>query len=287
MNNPLKLRDIRPLYPRRVRESHKGMHGRVMIVGGSLDYYGAPQFSGLGAIYSGSDLVHLCVPECNFEVSRSQTLDFLVHAFPGNYLTFQALPLLTEVSKKCDVLVIGPGLGDLLETREAVHQMLEQIHLPTLLDASAIQALQLVKKFPLSQKIIITPHHHELATLTGKDIKIDSPVTAKTALLRTLARDLKITILLKGPDDFIVSEEGEVVMNSTGNAGMTVGGSGDVLSGFIASIMAQGADPFTAGKIATFLFGKTGDQLYRQKGYNFSATDLAYELPYAIRSHIG
>jgi len=109
-------------------------------------------------------------------------------------------------------------------------------------------------------------------------------MSGKIVLLRTIATDLKINILLKGPVDLIASEEGEVVSNSTGNAGMTVGGTGDVLSGFVASLIAQGAAPFAACKAATYLVGKAGDNLYKQKGYGFSASDLALEIPYTVKS---
>jgi NAD(P)H-hydrate epimerase len=279
----LKPREIRALFPRRAPDSHKGMNGRVMIVGGSIDYFGAPLLSGLGAVYSGVDLVHLFVPECNFEVSRSHYPDFIVHKFPGEYLDMKGVEPIIEYSKKCDVILMGPGLGEREETFEALLHIVQNISIPTILDASAIQVLQKIKHFPLKQKVVITPHHNEFEHLTGKDVKITGSVSGKVVLLRTIATDLKINILLKGPNDFIASEYGEVVMNSTGNAGMTVGGSGDVLAGFVSAIMAHGANPYDACRAAAYVFGKTGDLLLKQKGYCFSASDLAFELPYVIR----
>lgn len=282
MVKELKSGDVRKLYPRRAVDSHKGMNGRLVIVGGSIDYYGAPVLSALGAVYSGADLVHLFVPECNFDVARSMYPDFIVHTFPGDYLDVKAITPITDFSKRCDAVLIGPGLGDREETMEALGKLVKGLEIPTVLDAQAIQVLRKVKEVP-NQPIVITPHHNEFETLTGKDIKVSGSMSNKVVLLRTLATDLKINIVLKGPQDLIASEEGEIRSNSTGNAGMTVGGSGDVLSGFIASLIAQGAAPFAAAQAATYFIGKAGDELMKQKGYNYSASDLAFEIPYVTR----
>lgn len=282
----LKAGDIRKIFPKRDPNSHKGINGRVMIVGGSIDYCGAPLLSALGALYSGADLVYLFVPECNFEVTRGMYADFIVKKFSGDFLDLKAVDSILNFAKKCDTVLIGPGLGEREQTFEALLKIVKELDTPTVLDASAIQVFQRIKEVPLRQKIVITPHHNEFETLTGKDLKIASSISGKIVVVRTLATDLKINILLKGPQDLIASEEGEVVANDTGNAGMTVGGSGDVLSGVVASLMAQGAPPFVACQVATYLLGKTGDDLFKQKGYCFSATDLALEFPYSVRSVI-
>ncbi len=282
MVKDLKQSDVRKMYPRRAPDSHKGMNGRVMVVGGSIDYYGAPVLAALGAAYGGADLVHLFVPECNFDVSRSLYPDFIVHSFPGEYLDVKAITPITDFSRKCDAILIGPGLGERQETNDALLRLVKGLEIPTVLDAGAIQVFQKIKEVP-SQQIVLTPHHNEFETLTGKDIKISGSLSNKVVLLRTLATDLKINILLKGPEDLIASEDGNVAKNSTGNPGMTVGGSGDVLSGLVTSLIGQGAAPFAACQIAAFLLGKAGDDLMKQKGFNFSASDLAFEIPYAAR----
>lgn len=151
------------------------------------------------------------------------------------------------------------------------------------LDSSAIQVLQKIKNFPLQQKVVITPHHNEFEHLTGKDVKVSGSVSGKVVLARTIATDLKINILLKGPQSIAASEDGTTVMNATGNAGMTVGGSGDVLSGYIAALIGQGANAFDACRIGSYVFGKVGDALLKQKGYGYTASDLAEELPVIVR----
>jgi len=286
MVKELKTSDVRKIYPRRDPNSHKGMNGKVMVVGGSIDYYGAPVLSALGALYGGADLVYLFVPECNFNVCRSLYPDFVVRSFPGDYLDMKSVAPILEFAKKCDAILIGPGIGDREETLEAVLRIVKNMPITTVLDGEAIQVFQKIREVPLQQKIVITPHHNEFESLTGKDIKVTGSLSNKIVLIRTIATDLRINIVLKGPQDLIASEQGEILLNETGNAGMTVGGSGDVLSGFIAGLIAQGAEPFTACQIATHLLGKAGDNLYKQKAYGFSASDLALEIPFTVKSTI-
>lgn len=283
MIQEIKAGEVRSAYPKRAPDSHKGMNGRILIVGGSIDYYGAPLLCGYGALYGGADLAYIFVPECNFEVSRTHYPDFIVRKFPGEYLDMKGVTPILEFAKKCDVLLMGPGIGDREESSEAMKNIIENCPIPMLLDASAIQVLQKIKNFPLSQKTVITPHHNEFEHLTGKDVKVSGSMSGKVVLARTIATDLKITILLKGPQSIVASDDGKTVMNSTGNAGMTVGGSGDVLSGYIAALMAQGANPYDACRIGSYIFGKVGDSLLKQKGYGFTASDLAFELPFVIR----
>jgi len=277
----LKAGDIKKIYPRRDPLSHKGMNGRVLIVGGSREYHGAPVLGALGALYGGTDVVYIMVPECNLDVTRSMYPDFIVKAFRSDYLNEEAVESILEYSKKCDAILMGPGLGDHEETFKALGKLVKGLRIPTVLDAGAIQVFQHIKEVP-EQQIVLTPHHNEFETLTGKDIKISGSLSGKIVLMRTLATDLKINILLKGPQDLIASEEGEILRNVTGNAGMTVAGSGDVLSGFITGLIGQGASPFAACQAGAFLLGKAGEELAKSKGYCYSASDLAFELPYVI-----
>jgi ADP-dependent NAD(P)H-hydrate dehydratase / NAD(P)H-hydrate epimerase len=226
------------------------------------------------------------VPECNFNVARSMYPDFVVRTFPGDFLRNDGVEKILKLSEKCDSILLGPGLGEHEETAESLLKLVKNLRIPTVLDAGAIQVFQKIKEVP-QQQIVLTPHHNEFETLTGKDIKISGSLSGKIVLLRTLATDLKINILLKGPQDLMASEEGEILRNITGNAGMTVGGSGDVLSGYIAGLIAQGVSPFAACQIGTYILGKAGEELFKSKGYNFSASDLALELPYAARVTVG
>ena len=168
-------------------------------------------------------------------------------------------------------------------TVRAILELIESLQIPTVLDSTAIEVLKLVKEVPLSQPIIVCPHKNEFENLTLKDIKELKNSEDLVKFVRTIATEMKINVLLKSPTDVIASSDGQMAFNKNGNAGLTVGGSGDVLAGVITSIIAQGATPYEACKVAAFIIGYTGDYLYKQKDYCFSATDLALELPFTIK----
>ena len=242
--------------------------------------------SALGALYSGVDLVYLYVPECNFDVTRSLFPDFIVRKFSGEYLTKSAVPGIVELARECDALLIGPGLGEHEESLDAVREMLLNLKIPAVLDASAMYALKKIPSFPLPQPIVVTPHLNEFQKLVDREFPMRDPEALrqkKMLYLQTISKELKIHIVLKGMEDFVTSDMGETFLNTTGNSGMTVGGSGDVLSGFIASLMAQGSDAFAAARAATHTFGLVGEKLYKVKGYGYTATDLAKAIPEVMK----
>jgi NAD(P)H-hydrate epimerase len=273
---------VKNLLPKRSAQSHKGQNGRVLIVGGSIDYYGAPILAGLGALYTGADLVYLYVPECNFDVTRSMYPDFIVKKYAGEELTERSAEKIVDFGKDCDSVLIGPGLGDNEKVVGGVLEIIKNLHIPTVLDAEAINALKKVDKFPLQQPVVITPHLNEFSNLIDREIQMEEKDTKSVILLRSISMDLHINVLLKGPRDYVSSDEGYVEINDTGNAGMTVGGSGDVLAGMVATLLAQGLEGYDAARCAAYLAGKAGDRLKKQKGYAYSASDIAFALPYVI-----
>ncbi len=279
----IKNSTIKKLLPRRDVASHKGQNGRVLVVGGSLDYYGAPLLAGLGALNSGADLAFLYGPECNFECTRSIYPDFIVKKFKGDSLSKDAVAEIVEFgNKKCDSVLIGPGLGDGDEVLEAVKEIVLNLRIPTVLDADAIQVLKKIEKFPLQQPIVITPHSNEFRNLVDREVIVAKTDPKSVILLRSISMDLHINVLLKGPVDYVSSDEGNVQINLTGNSGMTVGGTGDVLAGVVARYLAAGIEGFDAARCAAFLVGEAGDYVYKQKNENFVASDVAMALPYVI-----
>lgn len=274
---------VRSLLPVRDPRSHKGQNGRVLIVGGSIDYHGAPILAGLGALNSGSDLVYLFVPESNFEVSRAMYPDFIVRKFAGEFLTVEVVAEIVEFGKKkADSVVIGPGLGERGETIAAVKELLLNLHLPTVLDAEAIAALKDIRNFPLEQTVVITPHRMEFQNLVDRDVVVAENDPKSVILLRSVAMDLQINVLLKGPMDLVASHEGFVEKNLTGNAGMTVGGSGDVLAGVVGAFLAKGLNGYDAARVAAYLNGVAGDLVAKNKGFAFAAKEIAGAIAYAI-----
>src|SRR3990167_2109173 len=252
-------------FPKRKVSSHKGDNGRVLIVGGSIDYYGAPILSALGALYSGVDVVYLYVPECNFECTISMYPDFIVKKYPGEFLTERYAENIIEFGKKCGSILIGPGLGEREQTMSAVTEIVKNLHIPTVLDSAAMLVLKKIEKFPLQQPIVITPHQNEFQNLVDREIHVTEEDSKSIIFLRSLSMDLHINVLLKSYVDYVSSEEGVVETNFTGNAGMTVGGTGDVLAGVAASFLAQGLDGFDAARCAAYFTGAAGDFLNKQK----------------------
>lgn len=271
------------MLPKREKNSHKGQNGRVMIVGGSRDFYGAPVLAGLGALYSGADLVYLYVPECNFDCSRSLYPDFVVRSYKGDFLTKESTDEIVAFGKKCDSVVIGPGLGGSEESIEAVYEIIKKLRIPTVLDAEAMNVLKRIAKFPLDQPIVITPHQNEFCNLVDRETKVDIEDSKSIVLLRSISMDLHLTVLLKGAIDYISSEEGHVEINKTGNAGMTVGGSGDVLAGMTGTFLAQGLEPYSAARCSAYINGLAGDFLLKKKAVYYSASDIAMTLPFVLK----
>ncbi|MBI2463915.1 NAD(P)H-hydrate dehydratase [Candidatus Peregrinibacteria bacterium] len=306
-------KEVKKGFSRRKNDSHKGQNGRVLILGGSREFFGAPILAAYGALYSGCDLVYLAVPACNFDVSRSYGADFIVRSYDGDFFHKGAIPQILPLLECCDVVIMGPGMGKCDETRQATLACINQTKKPLVLDADALfpEIFNAIHERSESYPIVLTPHSGEIDRLRGQKIssatdghstqnafhlaKKDFPSTQsskketqnldeRAQILKSLACLHAVTILLKGHHDIIASSLGKIVFNSTGNPGMTVGGTGDVLSGVVGSFIAQGIRPFEACQYATFLVGTAGDQLFRKKSYAFSATDLALELPYILRN---
>lgn len=263
---------------RREGDSKKGDNGRVLVVGGSLDYYGAPVLSAFGALNSGADLVFLAVPEVNFDVTRCYSPDLIVRKYRGDFFNPSAVESVLDLASTCDSLVIGPGLGTNQGVKEAVVEVLGKIKIPAVVDADALKALAGEK---IRGDVVLTPHPGEFKVLTG--VKLSSGLDARIEAVEKWSRKVGAVILLKSPTDIISSPGGNTKLNMTGNPGMTSGGTGDVLAGLVGGFIAQGLRTFDAACCAAFVNGYAGDDLYPEKGYSFTAMDLALQIPYSMK----
>ncbi len=280
MLTEVKKSDVKALYPVPKHDSHKGQNGRVLIVGGSLDYYGAPILAAMGALFGGTDLVYLMVPECNFEVSRSYYPDFIVRSFPGDHLDARGVEPIAHVATLARAMLVGPGIGYHRDTIEAVHALAKKVKMPVVLDAQAIQALDR-HNVRDNARVLLTPHAQEFSDFCGEHFP--SLLIEKVEHVKKIAARFNVNILVKNPIDILASYDGHFCINQTGNPGMTSGGTGDVLSGFVASLMSRGLSPYDAARIGVYIVCVAGDELLSQKGHAFTATDLALHLPYTIR----
>lgn len=252
----------------RNQDSHKGDNGKVLIIGGSDHFHGAPILSALGAEYSGADFIFPIIPKCHVETAKNYSLNFIIQTFNGDILTSKDIKSILNFSSQVDAVVIGPGLGSSPKTKKAVKTLLSELKKPTIIDSSAILYTNLLPK-----KTIITPHHGEFKRLTGDDPTPEN--------VQKWAESLDVTIVCKGPKDIIANKD-EIAINDTGNALMTVGGSGDVLSGLIGGFVAQGMPLFEAGKQGVKLLGQAGDNLSHTYG-SIRAIDLAESIPALLK----
>ena len=251
--------------------SHKGDHGRIMIIGGSEMFYGAPILASLGAEAAGADLVFPYLPPQHIDAAKGYSLNFILSAFKKPHLTPADVKSILRMSEKMQVVVIGPGLGTHNETKVAVKTILNELKVPTVIDASA-----LTYSNNLPKVCIMTPHRGEFKELTGKEATADN--------IQKAANDLGIVLLCKGPQDIVAHQE-KVAMNKTGNPLMTVGGSGDVLSGLIAGLLAQGVPAFEAALQGARLLGMAGDRLAELQG-SLRAMDLVYQIPNLVKQEL-
>ncbi|HLC64758.1 MAG TPA: NAD(P)H-hydrate dehydratase [Candidatus Nanoarchaeia archaeon] len=251
--------------PRRKAASHKGQNGRVLAIGGSGDYVGAIALAGLAALRSGVDIVVVAAPEKTAWAVNCLSPDLITKKFSGKYFTQKHAGDIIKLSKSFDVVLIGNGLGLRNETKEFVRKVVKSVKCPLVIDADAIKALRI-------QDIcnaIITPHFGELEILLGNS-KI-----GKNEIQKYVNGNV---ILLKGPTDTIISKS-KVVFNKTGNAGMTKGGTGDVLAGLCAGYLAQSHDLFQSACNAAYINGMIGDILLKKKkGFTYLASDMVGEI---------
>ncbi len=232
---------------KRLPESHKGQNGKVMVIGGNAMFHGAPILCSLGAEHSGVDLVFPFIPSCHVQVARTYSLNFILQTFKETHLTEADVKSILKFSEKVDAVVMGPGLGNDKETIKAIKSLLAKLEKPTVVDASA-----LIYTNSLPEVTVLTPHRGEFKKLTRDD------PTAKN--VQKWARDLNATILCKGPED-IIADDDDLIVNKTGNALMTVGGTGDVLSGLTGGLMARGFEPVESCQIATNALGSAANHL--------------------------
>ena len=275
-------KDVFTVLPKRRREAHKGDYGRLLVVGGGSRYVGAPALAGLAALRSGVDLAIIAAPEKAAWTINSFSPDLITIKLPCRDLEPAALTELQNEFKRSTAVVVGPGLGTLAKTRDAVLELARTLkegrpNLPALFDADGLKALASERGLCQNMPWVLTPHAREFELLTGVDLPPD--LNGRVEQVRAAARKLGCALLLKAYVDVIASPQGEVKLNYTGNPGMTVGGTGDVLAGIVGTFLAQGVEPFRAAVAGAWACGRAGDLCLRERGNEFVASDLVGKLP--------
>jgi len=244
------------ILPDRALQSHKGNYGKVLLLCGSRGYTGAAALAAMGALRSGSGLVYLGVPESIYAIEAIKLIEPVVFPLPDckGTLSHEAIEPITQMLPKMDAVLIGPGLGQSEGTFSVLKAVLEKAYCPVVVDADGINLLSAHKDIVRGRTntTILTPHEGEFERLAG-------PIGAdRISAARRLSQDLGVIVLLKGHNT-VITDGKSVYINPTGNPGMAVGGSGDVLAGIIASLLGQGLSPLKAAACGAWLHGATGD----------------------------
>ena len=262
----------------RPSSAHKGDSGRLLAVGGSEVFSGAPTLVSLAALRTGTDIVYLAAPAKTAQAISSMSPDLITVKLDGNHLNPSNMTSLKPYLEAVDAVVLGPGLGLHPDTKEFVRVFVDAVEAarkPLLLDADGLKAFAEFKK-PLKTPFVLTPHAGEYAILTGK--KLPESLEERVIEVQRTAAELNAVVLVKGATDVICSGK-RVKLNFTGNPGMTVGGTGDVLSGVVGALLAQKADAFEAAVAGAFVNGAAGDFVADDIGYHIVASDLLNWIP--------
>ncbi|QLD84456.1 NAD(P)H-hydrate dehydratase [Natronomonas halophila] len=252
---------------------HKGDFGSVLVVGGG-PYTGAPALSAQAALRAGADLAYVACPEPVAREVQGYSENLIVETLPGDYLAPPHVEKLLQSAEDADCVVFGPGLGDQDVTLEAVADFLEEFSGTAVVDADA---LQVVPSVETDATLVCTPHQGELRKMGGET---DDDWRERADLVADFADELGHTLLVKGAYD-VISDGETTRINRTGNPGMTVGGTGDVLAGATGALACV-LDPDDAAPLAAYANGRAGDIVVDEQGYGLTATDLFEALPRAL-----
>jgi NAD(P)H-hydrate epimerase len=252
-------------------ESHKGESGRILVIGGG-PYTGAPALSAMAALRAGADIVTVAAPKRAARAISGFSPNLIVTELSGDHLRPQDLDVLRELIAGHDVVVMGMGLGRHPETMQALEEIIPLCN-KTVIDADALHP-------DLPLKGIVTPHAGEFKRISGIELG-DLGFRERMEPLKGYAKEKGLVVLLKGKVD-LISDGKTVRANTTGNPGMTVGGTGDVLAGVTAAFYAR-SSAMRAAVAAAFVNGKAGDLVYPEKDFGMLATDVIERIPEAMR----
>ena len=278
---------MRALLPRRPRDGHKGDFGHVLVIAGSRGKGGAARMAALGALRAGCGLVTAAVPASLVNRLLPGAMEVMTEPLDETAegtIAWSALPRLLMLAEGKRAIALGPGLTTHPETKRLVRALARRAGVPMVIDADGLNAFAgeaaLIRG--RGRAVVLTPHPGEMGRLTGlstAEVQAD-----RVASARALARASRCHVVLKGHLTLVADPDGRVSANPTGNAGMAKGGSGDVLTGCVAGLMAQGLPAGAAARLGVFVHGLAGDVAARRTGeMSLLARDILTGLPAAFR----
>jgi NAD(P)H-hydrate epimerase len=286
---------------KRKPDSHKGDYGHVFVIAGSIGMTGAAYLCCEAALLSGAGLVTLAIPKSLNSIMERKLTEVMTLPLPETKeasLSKAAYSRIKVFSKKCDCIVIGPGLSQNRQTQGLIRSLISSIKMPMVLDADALNALaghlsileRSAAKPPRRgrtahgavRSTIITPHSGEMARLTGARLLFIN--SNKKDVAKKFSTEYNVTTVLKGHRTIVAAPKKRVYVNLSGNPGMASGGCGDVLTGIIGAFLACGMEPFKAARLGTYVHGLSGDIAAKNRGeISLRATDLLESLPQAFK----
>ncbi len=279
-----------PLFPPRPATGHKGTFGHLLVIAGGAGKTGAAVMTADSGIRAGAGLVTVGVPESVhsiLEIKLTEAMTAPLGEVEGA-LGLRALDRIRALWEGKNALAVGPGLGTAEETVALVRRMVRECPLPMVLDADALNALAGHAEVLLERRgppLVLTPHPGEMARLAGTSVPEIQKERIKVA--GDFARRFKVVLVLKGARTVTAFPDGRIRINGSGNSGMASGGMGDVLTGLIGGLLAQGCEPADAAVLGVFLHGRAADRIQNRLGNaGMAATDLLKEIPVARKDLI-
>jgi hydroxyethylthiazole kinase-like uncharacterized protein yjeF len=274
------------ILPRRRPDGHKGTFGAALIIAGSRNFSGAAVLAGMAAVRSGCGLIRLAIPAGIADVVSSDVIEAVKIPLPQTEteaLSPAAIENLLELAADAEAVAIGPGIGTDRRTQKLELGFLAEVQKPTLIDADGINNLAgHLRLLPrVKAPLVLTPHPGEFARLAG--LKAGEVNADRVGVSRKFATEKKVVLVLKGASTVVAAPDGRVFVNPTGNSGLAKGGTGDVLSGLVVGLMAQGMSPLDAACAGAFLHGLAADLgVQTLTEYCLAAGDLPRFLPPAF-----
>jgi NAD(P)H-hydrate epimerase len=271
------VEDIPKLKPRPI-DAHKGDFGKVCIIAGSIGMSGAAALAGRAALRAGAGLVRLAMPQSILPIAASIEPSYTTVGLPEDdkgRISEKALPAILRIIAENDAVAFGPGIGQSTNLRTILEKLIQQQRLPLVIDADGLNNLAKIKNWhqTLNARLILTPHPGEMKRLWSSLFREPLPQSRSEQAAR-VAQLTKTTVVLKGAATVVTDGE-KIYINKTGNPGMATAGSGDVLTGVITALLAQGLCRFDACVLAVYIHGLAGDIATEKYGQiSIIATDI-------------
>lgn len=280
---------MKSLIVKRKANSHKGDYGRVGVIGGSTGFTGAPYLTSLASLRTGSGYVFTFIPRTLESVMSIKLTEAIIRPIEDKntgHFTMESLQDIFKYIKELDVLAVGPGMGVDADRTYLVKEIIKNSDIPIVLDADGLNCISNESHILKANRtpIIVTPHPGELARFLGIEIK--KLQERRVYYSEITAKEYNVVVVLKGNKTVVASPKEGIYINDTGNPGMATAGSGDVLTGMVASFLGQGIDPFPAAKLGVHLHGMAGDISRDRLGeYGMIASDIIHDIPGAIKKY--